>query len=170
MQDLHRATLVGSKTIGGGKIQTLFPLPGEVMLKLTTYIYKRSSGQIIHGHGVTPDICIKGDKIYKGRHRTTGNCEQQSRYYGFFDDDVELNYAVKMLKEKTGNRDRKNKSPSPRNPRLLSTSLPLKLPKHLSGIKYRPIHTDPLHHRAILRFDFDDTASATSDAAGHKFL
>lgn len=170
MQDSHRATLVGSKTFGWGKIQTVIPLPGKVMLKLTTYIYKRASGKIIHGHGVTPDICIKGNKIYRGRRRSTGNCEQQARYYDFFGDDVELNYAVKMLKEKTGIRDRKNKRPSPRNPRLLSISLPLKLPKHLPGVKDRSIDTDPLHHRAILRFDFDDTTGAASDATGHKFL
>lgn len=100
MQDSKRATLIGSKTSGVGKIHTVFPLPDNTMLKLTTSLYKRSSGIRIDGKGVTPDICVKGNRIYKGSERTLSHCDQRFRFYNSNDKDIELNHALKILKRR----------------------------------------------------------------------
>ena len=54
LQDNHRATLIGERTLGAGTVQSIFPLLSGA-LKLTTYRMVRPSGAPI-GDGVVPDV------------------------------------------------------------------------------------------------------------------
>lgn len=58
LKDNHRATIVGEKTFGKGSVQTIFPLANGAALKLTTAHYYTPSGQVIHKHGIEPDVVI----------------------------------------------------------------------------------------------------------------
>jgi carboxyl-terminal processing protease len=58
LQDLHRAVIVGEKTFGKGSVQSIFPLDDGSALKLTTAKYYTPSHQVIHEHGITPDIIV----------------------------------------------------------------------------------------------------------------
>lgn len=64
LQDHRRATIVGSRTFGKGTVQSILPLSGGGLLKLTTAEYLRPSGRTIDrshegsdgtGWGVEPD-------------------------------------------------------------------------------------------------------------------
>ncbi|MCF6263548.1 MAG: S41 family peptidase [Xanthomonadales bacterium] len=58
LKDNHRATIVGEKTFGKGSVQTIFPLANGAALKLTTAHYYTPSGQVIHKHGIEPDVVV----------------------------------------------------------------------------------------------------------------
>ena len=58
LQDLHRAVILGEKTFGKGSVQSIFPLDDGSALKLTTAKYYTPSHQVIHEHGITPDIVV----------------------------------------------------------------------------------------------------------------
>jgi len=61
LQDNGRATIMGQRSFGKGSVQTITPLPVEGALRLTTALYYAPSGRTIQGHGVDPDIMLKGD-------------------------------------------------------------------------------------------------------------
>lgn len=56
LKDLGRAILVGETTFGKGSVQSVIQLPDGSALRLTTAHYYTPSKQIIHEHGVTPNI------------------------------------------------------------------------------------------------------------------
>ena len=56
LQDLHRATLVGTRSFGKGSVQTILPLGESGALKLTTARYYTPSGRSIQALGIEPDI------------------------------------------------------------------------------------------------------------------
>jgi carboxyl-terminal processing protease len=56
LKDLKRAVIVGETTFGKGSVQNILPLPNGSALRLTTAKYYTPSHQVIHEHGVTPDI------------------------------------------------------------------------------------------------------------------
>ena len=58
LQDLGRATLVGSQSFGKGSVQTIIPLSDGSGLRLTTAKYYTPKGREIHGKGITPDIVV----------------------------------------------------------------------------------------------------------------
>ena len=60
LQDLKRATLIGTRTFGKGSIQTTIPL-GDAALDLTTALYFTPSGRSIQARGIDPDIEISPD-------------------------------------------------------------------------------------------------------------
>ena len=51
LQDLRRATLIGTRTFGKGSIQTTIPL-GDAALDLTTALYFTPSGRSIQARGI----------------------------------------------------------------------------------------------------------------------
>jgi carboxyl-terminal processing protease len=57
LQDLGRATLVGTRTFGKGSMQSTIPL-GDGALHLTTALYFTPSGRSIQARGIDPDIEI----------------------------------------------------------------------------------------------------------------
>jgi carboxyl-terminal processing protease len=62
LRDLHRATIVGSRTFGKGLVQTLLPLDNGDSVKLTTARYYTPSGKSIQGVGIIPDVALKPDR------------------------------------------------------------------------------------------------------------
>jgi carboxyl-terminal processing protease len=61
LQDLKRATLVGTRSFGKGSVQTILPLGDEGALKLTTARYYTPSGRSIQAKGIEPDIVVVED-------------------------------------------------------------------------------------------------------------
>jgi carboxyl-terminal processing protease len=59
LQDNRRAVLVGTKSFGKGSVQTIFDLPGNTGMRLTTALYYTPSGKSIQAHGIVPDILQK---------------------------------------------------------------------------------------------------------------
>jgi carboxyl-terminal processing protease len=56
LQDLQKATIVGTKSYGKGSVQTIFPLQDGSGLRLTTAHYFTPSGRSIDHVGILPDL------------------------------------------------------------------------------------------------------------------
>jgi carboxyl-terminal processing protease len=62
LQDLKRATIVGTRSFGKGSVQTIIPLgAGQGALRLTTARYFTPSGRSIQAVGISPDIEVRQD-------------------------------------------------------------------------------------------------------------
>ncbi len=59
LQDHKRAVLLGTKSFGKGSVQTIFELPGDTGMRLTTALYYTPAGTSIQAHGIIPDIVVK---------------------------------------------------------------------------------------------------------------
>ncbi len=57
LQDVG-VSLVGERTYGKGTIQTLFPLPADWALRLTTARYRTRNGRPLEGVGLAPDFVV----------------------------------------------------------------------------------------------------------------
>ena len=58
LQDLKRATLIGTRSFGKGSVQTVLPLGDDGALKLTTARYYTPSGRSIQAKGIDPDYKV----------------------------------------------------------------------------------------------------------------
>ena len=58
LQDYHLAKLVGTKTFGKGVVQSIYPMPDQGALKITTARYVTPNGRDIHHKGIQPDILV----------------------------------------------------------------------------------------------------------------
>jgi carboxyl-terminal processing protease len=58
LQDLKRATLIGTRSFGKGSVQTILSLGADGALKLTTARYYTPSGRSIQAKGIEPDIKV----------------------------------------------------------------------------------------------------------------
>ena len=56
LKDLKRAAIVGETTFGKGSVQSIVELPGGGAMRLTTAKYYTPSHNLIHGHGIKPNI------------------------------------------------------------------------------------------------------------------
>jgi carboxyl-terminal processing protease len=56
IQDWGLGVIVGEKSFGKGSVQTIVPLGDGSALRMTTARYLTPKGQMIHGHGITPDL------------------------------------------------------------------------------------------------------------------
>ena len=61
LQDYHLATLIGTRTFGKGVVQSIFPLPDQGALKITTARYLTPAGRDIQHHGIQPDVVVEQD-------------------------------------------------------------------------------------------------------------
>jgi carboxyl-terminal processing protease len=61
LQDLQKATLIGTKSYGKGSVQTIFPLQDGSGLRLTTAHYFTPSGRSIDHIGIVPDIEVSNE-------------------------------------------------------------------------------------------------------------
>jgi carboxyl-terminal processing protease len=61
LQDLQKATVVGTKSYGKGSVQTIFPLQDGSGLRLTTAHYFTPSGRSIDHVGIMPDIELSNE-------------------------------------------------------------------------------------------------------------
>jgi carboxyl-terminal processing protease len=59
LQDLRRATILGTRSFGKGSVQTIIPLGEDGALRLTTALYYTPSGKSIQGTGIHPDIIVE---------------------------------------------------------------------------------------------------------------
>ena len=59
LQDLRRATVLGTRSFGKGSVQTIIPMGEAGALRLTTALYYTPSGKSIQGTGITPDIKVE---------------------------------------------------------------------------------------------------------------
>lgn len=59
LQDQKRAVVLGTKSFGKGSVQTIFELPGDTGMRLTTALYYTPAGTSIQAHGIVPDILVK---------------------------------------------------------------------------------------------------------------
>jgi len=59
LQDLKRATVLGTRSFGKGSVQTIIPMGGKGALRLTTALYYTPSGNSIQGTGIEPDIKVE---------------------------------------------------------------------------------------------------------------
>lgn len=58
LQDYHLATIVGTKTFGKGVVQSLYQLPDQGALKITTARYVTPLGRDIQHRGIVPDVVV----------------------------------------------------------------------------------------------------------------
>lgn len=56
LRDHGRALIVGEITYGKGSVQTIWPLPNNSGIRLTTALYYTPSGQRIQARGIRPDV------------------------------------------------------------------------------------------------------------------
>ena len=61
LQDYHLATLVGTRTFGKGVVQSIYSLPDQGALKITTARYLTPLGRDIQHHGIEPDVVVEQD-------------------------------------------------------------------------------------------------------------
>jgi carboxyl-terminal processing protease len=61
LQDYHLATLIGTRPFGKGVVQSIYPLPDEGALKITTARYLTPAGRDIQHHGIEPNIVVNQD-------------------------------------------------------------------------------------------------------------
>ena len=83
LKDTKSAILVGEKTFGKGIVQSVLPLPGGDGLKLTTSKYLTPNKIDIHEKGIEPDVVVV----------------QEESVYEDFDDDLQLQKAITIIKE-----------------------------------------------------------------------
>jgi carboxyl-terminal processing protease len=116
LQDLKRATILGTRSFGKGSVQTIIPLGDNGALRLTTALYYTPSGRSIQGIGITPDIKVeepipaelqgKIEKAaesslaghIKGANETTDGSGSAAYVPPDPKDDVQLHYALDLLR------------------------------------------------------------------------
>ena len=101
LQDLHRATVVGTQSFGKGSVQTIIPLSDGSGLRLTTAKYYTPKGAEIHGKGITPDIVIEKPQEAEqqdGEAKTPRSRRQIELPGDDLSDDPQLQKAVDFLK------------------------------------------------------------------------
>ncbi|HEY6486994.1 MAG TPA: S41 family peptidase [Candidatus Cybelea sp.] len=58
LQDYRLATLVGTRTFGKGVVQSIYELPDDGALKITTARYLTPAGRDIQHHGIEPNVVV----------------------------------------------------------------------------------------------------------------
>jgi carboxyl-terminal processing protease len=58
LRDYHLALLVGTRTYGKGVVQSIYALPNQGALKITTARYVTPAGRDIQHHGIEPDVVV----------------------------------------------------------------------------------------------------------------
>ncbi|MBV2183434.1 MAG: S41 family peptidase [Rhizobium sp.] len=116
LQDLKRATVLGTRSFGKGSVQTIIPMGEKGALRLTTALYYTPSGKSIQGTGIEPDIKVEqplpeelqgkvraeGESGLKGHIKGQNESEEGSGSVAYVPpeakDDVQLNYALDLLR------------------------------------------------------------------------
>ncbi|MDH4412394.1 MAG: S41 family peptidase [Rhizobium sp.] len=116
LQDLKRATVLGTRSFGKGSVQTIIPMGDKGALRLTTALYYTPSGNSIQGTGIAPDIKVEqplpeelqgkvrteGESALPGHIKGQNENEEGSGSVAYVPpeakDDVQLNYALDLLR------------------------------------------------------------------------
>ncbi|MFC5722707.1 S41 family peptidase [Streptomyces gamaensis] len=72
LQDRGRAVVVGSRTFGKGSVQMPSLLPDGSVAELTVGHYRTPAGHAVDGHGIVPDVPVRGDAEQRAREVLTG--------------------------------------------------------------------------------------------------
>ena len=113
LQDLKRATLIGTRSFGKGSVQTVLPLGEDGALKLTTARYYTPSGRSIQAKGIEPDYKVLENipDDLKGKVESLGEASLQGHLKNGTDEqkgseayvppdpgkDTQLNAAIELL-------------------------------------------------------------------------
>jgi carboxyl-terminal processing protease len=102
LQDLGRATIIGSQSFGKGSVQTIIPLSDGSGLRLTTAKYYTPKGREINGKGITPDIMIEEPQPTQEQEEGKQEAGRSRRLMPLPGDDltndIQLQKAVEFLK------------------------------------------------------------------------
>ncbi|MBD8556833.1 S41 family peptidase [Rhizobium sp. CFBP 8762] len=116
LQDLKRATVVGTRSFGKGSVQTIIPMGEAGALRLTTALYYTPSGKSIQGTGITPDIKVDqplpaelqgkveaaGESSLRGHIQGQSETDEGSGSIAYVPpeakDDLQLTYALELLR------------------------------------------------------------------------
>jgi carboxyl-terminal processing protease len=101
LQDLNRATVIGTQSFGKGSVQTIIPLSDGSGLRLTTAKYYTPKGCEIHGKAITPDIVVEKPQEAEnpeGEQKSPRNRRQIELPGDDLTDDPQLQKAVDFLK------------------------------------------------------------------------
>ena len=101
IKDTHVGILVGTKTFGKGRVQTIIPLTDGSAVAITTAKYLTPNGTDIHKKGIEPDVVVEQpdvEEIVKSENKKTADEVDLSdpKY------DVQLTKAVEVVKVKLG--------------------------------------------------------------------
>lgn len=109
LQENERATILGSRSFGGGSVQTIIPLGTSGAIKLTTARYVTPKGRSITADGIKPDVNIE-QRVPKPE-KTDTDTERQpsttfvSPIHGYVPDDpkkdLQLHSAFKLARGDT---------------------------------------------------------------------
>ncbi|ATN36397.1 peptidase S41 [Rhizobium sp. ACO-34A] len=116
LQDLKRATVLGTRSFGKGSVQTIIPMGDKGALRLTTALYYTPSGKSIQGTGIEPDVKVEqplppelqgkvrseGESALPGHIKGQNENEEGSGSSAYVPpeakDDIQLNYALDLLR------------------------------------------------------------------------
>ncbi|MCQ4633880.1 MULTISPECIES: S41 family peptidase [Shinella] len=116
LQDLRRATVLGTRSFGKGSVQTIIPMGDAGALRLTTALYYTPSGKSIQGTGITPDITVEqplpaelqgkleaaGESSLRGHIQGQSETQEGSGSSAYVPpeakDDLQLQYALELLR------------------------------------------------------------------------
>ena len=116
LQDMRRATVLGTRSFGKGSVQTIIPMGDAGALRLTTALYYTPSGKSIQGTGITPDITVEqplpaelqgkieaaGESNLRGHIQGQSETDEGSGSSAYVPpeakDDLQLQYALELLR------------------------------------------------------------------------
>lgn len=112
LQDLGRATIIGTPSFGKGSVQTIIPLSNGSGLRLTTAHYFTPKGQVINDKGITPDLVVEEKQAEE--EGEDAEVQRRSRRLtlpsGDLSDDPQLRKAVEFLKLQVNKDVKKSKA------------------------------------------------------------
>ena len=128
LQDLHRGTIIGTRSFGKGSVQTIIPLDGNGAIRLTTARYYTPSGRSIQAKGIEPDMVVEQElpeELKKKASKSRGESDLRGHLKGRDEKeasgssayipkdrekDTQLNYALNFIRGLQADNEKDKKS------------------------------------------------------------